>query len=104
MWKPWSVPCCFGIAPPEGDDEPGDGVRPVRGDQQVDVVGHEGVSVQRAVFFLEGFSQPVKIGLVVFFTEEAGFAVMSTLHDVQGDAIKMDARAAGHGAIIAKLM
>ena len=60
--------------------------------------------MQRAVFFFEGFAQPVKIGLVVFFAEEAGFAVMPPLHDVQGDAIKMDAGAAGHGAIITKLI
>lgn len=92
------------VAPPKGNDEPGDGFRPVGGDQQVDVVGHEGVGVQRAVFFLEGFAQPVKIGLVIFFTKEAGFAVMSPLHDVQGDTIEMNAGTAGHNAIIAKLM
>ena len=39
----------------------------------------------------------MKVGLVVFFTEEAGFMVMPALHDVQRNIIKMDARAAGHG-------
>ena len=42
--------------------------------------------------------------LVVFFAEEAGFAVMPALHDVQRNIIKMDAWAAGHGTIIEKLM
>ena len=46
--------------------------------------GGRGVGVQRAVFFLESFAQPVKIGLVIFLTEEAGFAVMFPLRDVQG--------------------
>ena len=39
-----------------------------------------------------------------FFAEETRFAVMSPLHNVQGDAIKMDAGAAGHFAIVAKSM
>jgi len=33
--------------------------------------------------------QPVKIGVVVCFAEEAAFAVVSTLHKVQRYAIKM---------------
>ena len=70
----------------------------------MDMVGHEGVGVKRALFFLQGLAQPVKIGLVVFFAEEAGFAVMPALHDVQRHIIKMDVWAAGHGTLIAKLM
>lgn len=46
----------------------------------------------------------MKVGLVVLFVEEAGCAVMLTLHDEQQNIINMDAWAAGHGALIAKLM
>ena len=58
--------------------------------------------MKRAVFFLKRLAQPVKIGLVVFFAEEAGLAVMSPLHDVQRNAIKVDAGASGHVIIISK--
>ena len=47
------------------------------------MVGHEGEGMQRALFFYERLAQPVKVGLVVFFAEEAGFAAMPALHDVQ---------------------
>jgi len=63
------------------------------------MVGHEDVGMQRAVFFYKRLAQSVKIGLVVFFAEKAGFAVMPALHDVQRNIIKMDAWAAGHGTI-----
>jgi len=49
-------------------------------------------------------AQPVKTGLIVFLAKEAGFAVMPPLHDVQGDAIKVNAGAAWHVNIMIKLM
>jgi hypothetical protein len=58
--------------------------------------------MKRAVFFFKRLAQPVKIGLVIFLAEKAGLAVMPTLHDVQGNAIKVDAGAARHTAIISK--
>ena len=60
--------------------------------------------MEGAEFFYKPLAQLVKIGLVVFFAEKVGFAVMPALHDVQRNIIKMDAWAAGHGTIIAKLM
>jgi hypothetical protein len=47
--------------------------------------------------FNSSFTQPVRIALVVFFSEEAGFAIVSALHDVQGEVIELDTWAAGHG-------
>jgi hypothetical protein len=55
------------------------------------MVSHEGVGMKRAVFFLKRLAQPVKIGLVIFLAEKAGLAVMPPLHDVQRNAIKVDA-------------
>jgi hypothetical protein len=42
----------------------------------------------------------VQVTLVVFFSEEAGFAIVSALHDVQRDVVELDAWAAGHGTIL----
>jgi hypothetical protein len=66
------------------------------------MVSHEGVGMKRAVFFLKRLAQPVKIGLVIFLAEKAGLAVMTPLHDVQGNPIKVDAGASGHVTIISK--
>ena len=91
------------LAPTQRDDDSGNGFRPLWCNQQMDMVRHEGVGERRALFFYERLAQPVKVGLVVFFAEEAGFAVMPALHDVQRNIIKMDARAAGHAPIIENL-
>ncbi|HRF05472.1 HNH endonuclease [Accumulibacter sp.] len=37
----------------------------------------------------EGVVQPVKVGEVIAFAEEAGVAVVPALHDVQGQTVKM---------------
>ena len=92
------------VAPPKGNDEPGDGVGTIRRNQQVYVVGHQGVGVKSAMFFFKCFAQPVKIGLIICFAKEAGFTVMSALHDMQWDAIKMSAGATGNVATLAKLI
>ena len=61
------------------------------------MVGHQGVGVQGAVCLGQGVFQPVQVGVVVLLGEEAGFAVVAALHDVQGLTIEVDAGAAGHG-------
>ena len=61
------------------------------------MVCHQGVGVKHAPLFLQGFAQPVEVGLVVLFSEEARFAVMPALHDVQGYSVEVDAGASGHG-------
>jgi hypothetical protein len=48
----------------------------------------------------ERFTQPVQVTLVVFFREQAGFAIVSALHNVQRDVIELDPWAAGHGTIL----
>ena len=85
------------VAPAKGDDEPRDGFGALGRDKEMDVVCHQGVGMKRATLFLQGFAQPVEVGLVVLFSEEAGFAVMPALHDVQGYSVEMDAGASGHG-------
>lgn len=85
------------VAPAQGDDEPRDALGALGRDKQMDVVRHEGVGMKRAPLLLQGFAQPVEVGLVVLFSEEAGFAVMPALHDVQGYSAEVDAGASGQG-------
>lgn len=75
----------------------GDSRRTLGRDQQMDMVGHQCLSMERAGILLQRFTQPVEIGLVVFFGKETGLAVVAALDDVKRNAIKMDAGAAGHG-------
>lgn len=63
------------------------------------VVGHQRVGVQRAAGLRERFAQPVQIAVIVFFGEEAGFAVVAALDDVQRDTVEVSARAAGHAVM-----
>ena len=58
--------------------------------------------MKHAAFPLERFTQPVKVGVIVFFTKETGLAIVAPLNDVQGDIGEVDARAAGHGGSLAK--
>ena len=60
------------------------------------VVGHQRVGVQRNLLAQQCFTEPVQVALVVLFAEEACFAVMTPLHDMQRQAIEVDAWATGH--------
>ena len=66
------------------------------------MVGHQHVRVKRTSFLVQRFVQPVQIGMVVFFAEEAGFAVVTALHDVQRYAIKVNPGTTGHNQTIAE--
>jgi hypothetical protein len=44
----------------------------------------------------------VKIAVVVVFAEETWLTVVPALHDVQRNAIKVDAGAAGHERMLAR--
>lgn len=83
------------VASAEGDDELGDGGGIGGGDEQVDVVAHQGVGVQCAMFFVQGSVKPVQVGVVILFGKEAGLAVVAALHDVQRDVVEVDAGEGG---------
>ena len=68
----------------------------------MDAIGHQHVGVQGAPRLPERFSQPMQVALAIFFREEAGLAIVATLHDVQGDVIEVDAGAAGHAGKLAR--
>jgi hypothetical protein len=59
------------------------------------MVGHQRVGMQGATLLYQGLAEPVQVSMVVLFRKEAGLAVMAALHDVQRDAVQVDARAAG---------
>jgi hypothetical protein len=52
--------------------------------------------MKRASLFLQSFTQPVEISLVLFFAKETGFSIVSPLNDVQGYAIKVNTGTTGH--------
>ena len=60
------------------------------------MIGHQCIGVQVTGFFLKGFTQPVQVGVVVLFREEARLAIVAALHDMQRYAIDMDAGSARH--------
>ena len=64
------------------------------------MIGHQHIGVQRGVELGERLAQPEQITALVFLAEEARFAIMAALHDVQRDAIEVDAWAAGHVGIL----
>jgi hypothetical protein len=88
------------VAPAERNQQLRHGVRGGRREQEMYVVGHLHVGVQFTSGGLEGFSQPFAVGERVLVGEEAGFAVVASLHHVQGHTGNVDSRAAQHGIIL----
>ena len=70
----------------------------LRCEQQVDVIGHQHVSMYRAALAQCHFAQSGAIAEVVRVREETRLAVVAALHDVLGDAGKVGAERTWHGA------
>ena len=66
--------------------------------QQVDMMGHQHLSVNRAAEARGELSQFVEIAVVIFFCLETNRAVIATLDDMPGDAGQAQPGAAWHGA------
>jgi hypothetical protein len=64
----------------------------------MDMVGHQHVGVHPTALAHQCLVQPTEVGTPVLVVEEARRAVVAALHDVQRQAVDMDACAAGHGA------
>ena len=80
------------VSPAHRDNQSRDRGCLLGGEQQVDVVGHQHVSMEVAMLALQGFAQPAKVGVTVLVVEETGAAIVSTLHDVQRYTVNVDAR------------
>jgi hypothetical protein len=65
-----------------------------------DMMGHEGVGMSRACLLRQRLAQPVQIGVVVLFAEQAEFAMMSTLLLAYGFA-RAHCDECGHDFLIA---
>lgn len=70
------------VTTPERDDKPGNGFRILGSNQEVNMVCHEYIGVKSASLLVQRFVQPVQVNEIVFFAKEAGFAIVSPLHDV----------------------
>ncbi len=68
----------------------------LRREQQVHMVGHQHVGVDRAAELRCILGQTLQVKYVVFVGEEAGVAVVTALDQVQRNTGKRNARAAGH--------
>lgn len=96
-----AVPQCAGaavgavdvlhVAAAERDDQSRHCGGTARREQQVHVVGRQRVGVQRTAGLRQRRAQPVQIAMIVFFGEEAGFAVMAALDNVQRDTVEVSA-------------
>lgn len=84
------------IAPAKRLQRARDGVRLLRGQQQVHMVGHQHVGMHRTAFAQGGFAQQRAITEVVRLDEEAGLAAVAALQDMLRDVGKINAWRAGH--------
>jgi hypothetical protein len=64
----------------------------------VHVIGHQDVSVQRAF----GLALPMQVAVVIFLGKETRLAVVTTPHDVERNAIEVDAWAPRHSSMLLK--
>ena len=60
------------------------------------VIGHQHIRMQCAIRLCQRLIEPAQIADVVALTEKAGRAIVAALHDVQGNPVEMEARAARH--------
>jgi hypothetical protein len=84
------------VAPAQRSHQPGDSLGFRRRQQEVHVVSHLDLGVQRAAGGFARLAQPFAVGEVVFLSEGAGVAVMSSLNDARGKIWEMNAGTAGH--------
>jgi hypothetical protein len=66
----------------------------------VHVIGHQYVGVQRAFGLAQCLAQSMQVAAVIFFGKETRLAIVTTLHDVERNAIEVDPRAAGHSSML----
>ena len=71
-------------------------IRPLRRQQQVDVIGHQYVSVHHATELRRQLRQVAQVERVVVLGEEAGTAIVPALDDMQCYTSECEARSAGH--------
>ena len=65
------------------------------------VMGHQHVGVHRAFGFPQRrLAQPVQVARVVVLGKETWLTIVTTLHDMQSNAIEVGAGATWHAAIL----
>ena len=73
-----------------------DGFSVRRGDQQVDMIGHQNIGMNGAIMLLDAFVKPVQVGGIILVAKERGLTTIATLDDVSGDARQIEARLSWH--------
>jgi hypothetical protein len=67
------------------------------------MVGHQDARMKLAVLAPQGLAQPAKVGVAILVIEDAGPAIVATLHDVQRYTVDVDAQTPGHGSSRAEI-
>jgi hypothetical protein len=67
------------------------------------MIGHQDVRMELTVLALQGVAQPAKVGVAILVIEEAGPAIVATLHDVQRYTVDVDARTPEHEGSLAQI-
>lgn len=88
------------IALPEMLHQQGSAVRPLRGQQQMRMIGHQHVGVYSATKFGGEFLKVMQVELAILLGIETNRAVIAALDNVPGDIGDGKAGAAGHGESI----
>lgn len=83
------------IASPQRDDELGHGFGLLRWQQQVRVIRHRYIRVQRTFRLAQGFTQPMQVTVVFILGGEA-LPIVAALHDMKWNVVEMDTGASGH--------
>jgi len=79
------------VTAPHADNDPRNRSGACGRNQQMDVVGHQHVGVQRATLARQRLAEPLQVGMVVLFVEEARLTIMN-YGDSLLNALKADAR------------
>jgi hypothetical protein len=66
------------------------------------MIGHQDEGMQRSVGLAQGFTEPMQMVLVILLGKEAWLAIVTTLDNVEGNAIKVNVLVRLPGAIPAQ--
>jgi len=73
-----------------------DGFSVLGGDQQMDMIGHQHVGMNRTIMLLRAFVKPVQVRGIILITKERRLTTIAALDNMSGDARQIEARLSWH--------
>jgi len=86
------------VTPAQCDDDTGDADGCLRRQEQMHVIGHQGIGMQLRSLAPQRLAQPVQVGVAILFRKEASLAVVAALNQVQRHTVEVEAGATRHRA------